>query len=76
MRLNHITQNDELSAVVTQKMMESSTALQFAEFYRMVGNAEYARKAASASGGHFRMINDNYPDNISSPDFSYVSLKI
>ncbi|MBI5726437.1 MAG: hypothetical protein HY965_01185, partial [Ignavibacteriales bacterium] len=44
--------------------------------YRMVGNAEFARKSASTSGGHFRMINDNFPDNVVNPDFSNVSLKI
>lgn len=76
MKLSQLSPADELTSLVLRSMAERANVLQFAEFYRISGNAEFTRKAATASGGHFRMINDNYPDNVASPDFINTTLKI
>lgn len=76
MKLHQISAKDELTGVVIRQMMERSSILQFAEFYRITGNAEFLRKAASASGGQFRQVNNDYPENIVNPVFINTSLKI
>lgn len=76
MKLNQISANDEVTQLVISKMMERSTVLQYAEFYSMSGNAEYARKAATASGGQFRAIDADYATNNVSPDYSNPALRI
>jgi hypothetical protein len=57
-------------------MVENSTVLQYAEFYSMFGNAEYARTVATANGGKFRALDSDYPDNIITPEFASPALKI
>ena len=76
MKLQHISSSDSVTQSVVKKMIENSTALLFAEFYSMFGNAEYARKVASASGGQFRPLDADYPDNVTSPVFASPALKI
>ena len=56
MKLNQISAGDELTQLVVKKMTERANVLLFAEFYSIFGNAEYARKTATASGGKFRAI--------------------
>ena len=76
MKLQHISSSDKVTQSVVKKMIENSTVLLFADFYSMFGNAEYARKVASASGGQFRIIDADYPDNVISPTFANPVLKI
>lgn len=76
MKLSQISTKDAITQQVIARMILYSTALKFAEFYAMVGNAEYARKSASATGGQFRQIDANYPANAVSPDFANPALKI
>lgn len=76
MKLNQISAGDELTQLVVKKMTERANVLLFAEFYSMFGNAEYARKAASANGGQFRLLDFDYVDNIVSPTFASPALKI
>ena len=76
MKLFQISESDELTQMVVKKMTERANVLLFAEFYSMFGNAEYARKAASASGGQFRALDLDYSDNIISPTFTSPALKI
>lgn len=67
---------DVITNTVVNAMLEKSNVLGLAEFYPMVGNADYTRKASSASGGQFREINSNYPNNQVNPQFANPTLKI
>ncbi len=76
MRLNQISSQDIKTATFIQNMKKYSTILEYAEFYRIVGNSDMPRKKASATGGQFRAINDNWAANQVSPIFGSVNLKI
>lgn len=76
MKLNQISASDSLTQTVVSAAMAASPVLADAEFYRMTGNAEYGRKAASATGGDFRALNADYPANQVDPDFTLAALKI
>lgn len=76
MKLQQISANDTLTQQVVSQMISRATVLEFAEFYPMVGNADYTRKAASASGGQFRALDTDYPSNIISPAFANLVLRI
>ncbi len=76
MKINEISANDVNSRAVVQRMIENSTILPYAEFFPIVGNADYVRKAATASGGVFRALGDDYTDNKITPTFDTPTLKI
>jgi len=76
MKLQQISANDTLTQQVVAQMISRATVLEFAEFYPIVGNADYARKAATASGGQFRALDSDYPANIITPAFAQPTLKI
>ncbi len=76
MRIQQISANDTLTQQVVSQMLSRATVLEFAEFYPMVGNADYARKAATASGGQFRALDTDYPANIITPAFANPILRI
>lgn len=76
MKLQQISASDPVTSQVVMKMYENASVLKYAEFYRMIGNADYVRKNASASGGKFRALNSNYPANVVSPSFANPTLKI
>lgn len=76
MKLQQISANDTLTQQVVAQMISRATVLEFAEFYPIVGNADYARKAATASGGQFRALDADYPANVISPAFANPTLKI
>ncbi|OGV08707.1 MAG: hypothetical protein A2499_05060 [Stygiobacter sp. RIFOXYC12_FULL_38_8] len=67
---------DVITTTVINAMLENSNVLSKAEFYKMVGNADYKRKAATASGGKFRPLNTDYDNNIVNPDFANPVLVI
>jgi hypothetical protein len=76
MKLNQISAGDELTQLVVKKMTERANVLLFAEFYSIFGNAEYARKTATASGGRFRALDADYDGNVITPTFASPALKI
>jgi hypothetical protein len=76
MKLKEISKKDVLTQRVVGIMMKFAPILLFAEFYGMVGNADNPRKSATASGGKFRALNDNFSDNKVDPAFADVALKI
>lgn len=76
MRLQQISAKDTITQQVVAQMIAGSTVLEFAEFYPIVGNADYARKAATASGGQFRALDSDYPENRITPQFANPTLKI
>jgi len=76
MRIHQISPGDAVTSQVIAKMVSHASVLNFAEFYRMSGNADYLRKSSSASGGRFRALNSNYPANVVSPSFANPVLKI
>lgn len=76
MKLNQISSRDTVTQQVVALMMTKSPVLEFAEFYSITGNADYTRKAATASGGKFRALDSDYPDNKITPQFENPTLKI
>lgn len=76
MKINQISANDTNSRAVVQRMLENSTILPYAEFFPIVGNADYVRKAATATGGVFRALDADYADNQITPAFATPTLKI
>lgn len=76
MKLQQISANDMLTQQVIAQMASRSTVLEFAEFYPIVGNADYARKAATATGGQFRALDNDYSANTITPVFANPTLKI
>lgn len=76
MKLYEISSKDEVTQLVINKMMERSSVLQYAEFYSMHGNAEFARKAATASGGQFRDLDSDYVFNNVTPEYTNPALRI
>jgi hypothetical protein len=75
MRLNALNSNP-LSLQVALAMMAAAPLLSIAEFYPIVGNAEYRRKAAAASGGEFRSLDGDFGDNSITPAYANPALKI
>lgn len=67
---------DAVTSQVRNAMLEESNVLRIAEFYEMVGNADNTRKKSAASGGRFRDLNADYPDNQVDPTFATPVLKI
>ncbi|MEW6654446.1 MAG: major capsid protein [Bacteroidota bacterium] len=67
---------DVTTTTVVNTMVENSNILSIAEFYSMVGNADYKRKAAAANGGKFRPLNTDYADNQVNPEFANPVLVI
>lgn len=76
MKLQQISANDTLTQQVVAQMISRATVLEFAEFYPIVGNADYARKAATASGGQFRALDSDYASNVVTPAYANPTLKI
>jgi len=76
MRLNQISNQDALTQLVVATMMRESVILQNAEFYSMVGNADYRRTASTAAMGDFRSLDANYAANLQTPGFANPTLKI
>lgn len=76
MKIEQISANDTLTQQVIRAMNSRASVLEFAEFYSITGNADYSRKAASASGGQFRALDADYPSNIVSPTFANPVLRI
>lgn len=76
MKLNQISASEQITQQVVSAMISRSTVLEFAEFYSIIGNADYTRKAASATGGKFRALNSDYIDNKVNPAFANPVLKI
>jgi hypothetical protein len=76
MKLNEISSQDIKTSAFIKSMKKYSTILDYAEFYRIIGNSDMPRKKASAAGGQFRAINDNWVSNQVSPLFGSVNLKI
>ncbi|QQS35766.1 MAG: hypothetical protein IPM56_16215 [Ignavibacteriales bacterium] len=76
MRFRDISGQDSITATVVNAMLETSNVLNNAEFYSIIGNADYTRKSASATGGRFRELNSDYPANQVDPQFANPTLTI
>ena len=76
MRLRQISKKDVLTQRVVSVMTQYAPILMMAEFYAMVGNADSPRKSATATGGQFRALDNDYADNQVTPQFADVALKI
>jgi len=76
MKLQQISKKETLTQRVVGRMTKYAPILMLAEFYSMVGNADKPRKSATASGGKFRPLDDDFPANQVTPQFADVALKI
>ncbi len=76
MRIQEISPRDTVTQEFIRQMISRSTVLEYAEFYSIVGNADYTRKAPTASGGQFRALDTDYPQNVVTPQFANPTLKI
>jgi len=76
LKLREISRSDDLVTPVVNKMVETSTVLEFAEFTNITGNVDGGRKQTGASGGRFRALDADYPANAQTPEFLNVPLKI
>lgn len=76
MKLQQISARETLTQQVIAQMISRATVLEFAEFYPIIGNADYSRKAATATGGQFRALDADYPANTITPAFATPTLKI
>jgi hypothetical protein len=76
MKLNQVSPKDVKTARFIKDMKKYATILEYAEFYQIVGNGDMPRKKATAAGGQFRALNDNWNTNQVSPEFGTVNLKI
>jgi len=76
MRFAQISSNDALTQSFIREMETQSPVLTLAEFYSIVGNAEYARKAAATAGGGLRALDTDYSGQTVTPAFINPSLKI
>ncbi len=76
MKLNEVSKNDVKTNSFINSMTKYSSILEYAEFYKIVGNSDMPRKKATAAGGQFRALNDNWAGNTVNPQFGSVNLKI
>jgi len=76
MKLGQISSSDAVTAQVVAAAASRATVLEFAEFYKMIGNADYKKKAATATGGQFRALDNDYADNKVAPEYATPALKI
>jgi len=67
---------DQITTTVVNAMLETSNILRVAEFYPIIGNADYKRKKSAATGGKFRELNSNYADNQINPEYANPALVI
>lgn len=76
MRLYEISSRDTLTQNCVALLTAKASILKYAHFYGITGNSDMPRKNATATGGQFRALNDNYADNTVNPQFGSVNLKI
>lgn len=76
MKIQQISANDTLTQQVVSQMISRATVLEFAEFYPIIGNADYSRKAATATGGQFRALDSDYSANTVTPAYANPVLRI
>ncbi len=76
MKLHQVSNSDVKTTSFINSMMKYSSILEYAEFYKIVGNSDMPRKKAAAGGGQFRALNDNWESNITNPQFASLNLKI
>lgn len=76
MLLTQMSASDALTRSVLRAMMMYSSVLEFAQFYRMVGNADDLRKTSVADGGQNRSVNEDYSPVEVDPVYARPSLKI
>ncbi len=51
------------TALVVAAMRRVAPLLEYAEFYSFIGSSDTPRKSSGASGGQFRALNSDFPDN-------------
>ena len=76
MLLGQISASDAVTQQVVTAMVSKASVLRKAQFYKMVGSAEYRRTKATATGGKTRAIGNAYAANPQAPSFANPALKI
>ncbi len=75
MKLNNFPM-DDLSRITVNAMIAKSPILAHFEFFPIVGNASYERKASSITGGTTRTVNNDYTGDTAAPTYDNPTLKI
>lgn len=75
-RLQEISSSDRLAQLAVRIMIETAPVLGMIEYYPHPGNSDNPRKESSASGGQYRSVNNDYPDNEVDPTFADLKLAI
>lgn len=76
MRLSQISGGDALSQEVVGRMGQYASLIAYAEFYSMIGNADYVRNAPGSDTAAMRALDADYANNIKTPVFQTPALKI
>lgn len=76
MLIQQISASDATTQEVVKAMVSKATVLKRAQFYKMVGSAEYRRMKAAATGGKTRAIGNDYAANTAAPAYANPILKI
>ena len=76
MNLQQISGGEPLTNAFITEMIGQNPMLAYLLFYRIVGNADKLRKASKASGGKYRDVNSDFPENKVDPEWAQPSLTI
>jgi hypothetical protein len=76
MRIQQISAGDRLTQIALSIVLEEAPLVGIWEFYPHPGNSDNPRKDSSASGGQYRSLNDDYPDNEVDAAFQNMILSI
>jgi hypothetical protein len=76
MRIQQISAGDRLTQIALSILLEEAPLIGLWEFYPHPGNSDNPRKDSSASGGQYRSLNDDYPDNEVDAAFESLILAI
>jgi len=76
MLIGQISASDAVTQQVVTAVISKASVLRKAQFYKMVGSAEYRRTKSTATGGKTRAIGSAYAANPQAPTFANPALKI
>ena len=66
--------SDRLTNIALNIILETAPLIGLWQFYQHPGNSDNARKESQASGGQYRAMNDDYPDNEVTPEYANLIL--
>ncbi len=73
---NSTNVNPEFTALVIAAMRIFAPLLEYLQWYPFIGSSDTPRKASTATGGQFRALNADYPDNKTNIDTGLMQLMV